>query len=132
MHDASSATKSCGYDRCESVDAIGDEPQAIHQPLKDSFLLVMIAVADAHASGMAPDLDRQKQKTQSRRRQSRMFHLGCAGRLFPIEQQQPAVQVVGQHGQLKVNAVHGPVLGGMRSQPRIVVAISRIALITVI
>src|ERR1039457_5302107 len=94
MHDASSATKSCWYDRCESVDAIGDEPQAIHQPLKDSFLLVMIAVADAHASGMAPDLGRQKQKTQSRRRQSRMFHLGCVGRLFPMEQQQPAVQVV--------------------------------------
>src|ERR1035441_5304304 len=66
MHDASSATKSCWYDRCESVDAIGDEPQAIHQPLKDSFLLVMIAVADAHASGMAPDFGRQKQKTQRR------------------------------------------------------------------
>src|ERR1700688_3840613 len=93
MHDGPSATESCGYDRRESVDAIGDGPQAIHHPLKDSFLLVMIAVADAHSSGMAPDLGRQKQKTQSRRRQLRMFHLGCVGRLFPIKQPQPAVQV---------------------------------------
>src|ERR1039458_8624551 len=54
MHDGPSATESCGYDRCESVDAIGDGPQAIHQPLKDSFLLVMIAVADAHSSGPWP------------------------------------------------------------------------------
>jgi len=37
----------------------------------------MIAVADAHSSGMAPDFGRQKQKTQSHHRQSRMFHLGC-------------------------------------------------------
>ena len=112
--------------------ARSDAAQPIHQSLEQSSLRVLIAVADAHSSGMAPDFGRQKQKTQSRRRQSRMFHLGCVGRLFPVEQQQPAVQVVGQHGQLKVNAVHGPAIGGMRSQPRIVVAISRIALITVI
>src|SRR5256884_9144954 len=70
---------------------------------------------------MTPDLGRQKQKTQSRRGQLRMFHLRWVGRLFPIEEHQPAVEVVGQHGQLEMHAVHGPTIRGMRSQPRIVV-----------
>ena len=117
MHDASSAMQGGGWDRCKSVGAIGDGLQPIHQPLKDSFLLVMIALVDAHSAGMLPDLGLQKQKTQLRRGQLRMFQFCCVGRLFPIEQGQPAVQVVGQHGQLKVNAVHGPALGGMRRQP---------------
>jgi hypothetical protein len=91
MHDGSSATQSSGYDRCEFVGVIGDGPQAIHQPLKDSFLLIVVTVADAYSAGMAPDLGRQKQKTQSRRRQSFVFHLRCVGRLFPIEEHQPAV-----------------------------------------
>ena len=48
--------------------------------------------------------------------------IGLTSAVFlPVEQQQPAVQVVGQHCDLKLNAVHRPALGGMCSQPGIVV-----------
>src|SRR6266699_5638888 len=81
----------------------------------------MVTVADAYSASMAPDLGRQKQKTQSCRRQLYVFHLRCVGCLFPIEEHQPAIQVVSQHGQLEMNAVHGPAIRGMRGQPRIVI-----------
>jgi hypothetical protein len=82
----SSATKSSGYHGREPVGAIGDGPQAIHQPLKNSFLLIVVAVTNAHSSGVSRNLGRQKQKTQSRRRQLCMFHLSGFQFLFPVEQ----------------------------------------------
>src|ERR1700688_2795424 len=42
--------------------------------------------------------------------------------LFPLEQQQPAIQVVGQHHQLKMHAVGRPAPGRMRRQAGIVIA----------
>src|SRR5450755_1318896 len=47
----------------------GDRPQPIHQSAEDSLLPVMVAVADADSSCMAPDLGCQKQKPQAGRRQ---------------------------------------------------------------
>ena len=50
-----------------------------------------------------------------------MLELDHLRRFLALEQQQPAVEVVGQHGQLKMNAVDGPAPGRMGHQTRIVV-----------
>jgi hypothetical protein len=48
------------------------------------------------------------QEAEPRGRQSRMPQFGGVGLRFAVEQHQPAVQVLRQHGQLEVIAVHGP------------------------
>ena len=70
---------------------------------------------------MPPDLGRQEQEPQTRRRQRRVPHRSYCCAFLAIEQLQPAVQVVGQHRDLKPVAVHHPAPGGMRRQPRIIV-----------
>src|SRR5207237_1807806 len=52
------------------------------RPTSVGLVLGLAGVADACSAGMAPDLGRQKQKTQSCRGQLRMFHLGWVGRSF--------------------------------------------------
>jgi hypothetical protein len=69
---------------------------------------------------MSPDARRQKQKLQPGRGQrsvAERFHFGL---LFPVEQHQPAVEVVSQHGELKVNAVHRPPSRRMSREPGII------------
>jgi len=82
----SSTTERRGYHGHKSVGSIADGPQSVHESLEDSLFLVVIAVTDAYSTGVTPDLGRQKQKTQSRRGQLRMFHLGSVNFLFPVEQ----------------------------------------------
>src|SRR5437773_2811404 len=81
----------------------------------------MIAVPHQHSAGVAHDLGCQEQETQSRGRQRGVAQILGLGLLLPVEQHQPAVQVIGQHGQLEVHTVHGPSPRGMRRQARIVV-----------
>ena len=50
-----------------------------------------------------------------------MLELGQLRRFLALEQQQPAIEVVGQHRQLKMNAVGGPAPGRIGRQTRIVV-----------
>jgi hypothetical protein len=42
-----------------------DLSQSIHQPLEQAALGILITVADAHSPGVAPDLGRQEQETQT-------------------------------------------------------------------
>ncbi len=71
----------------------GNFPQPIHQPLEQSALRILIAIADAHSPRVPPELGRHKQKTQSRRDQGRMLQVIRFELFFPVEEQQPAVQV---------------------------------------
>ena len=48
------------HDGREPAVASGDGPQSPHQSLKDSLLLVVIAVADTHLPAVTPDLGGQK------------------------------------------------------------------------
>ena len=98
-----------------------DRPQSVHQSLKDSLLGIMIAVADTDPTGVAPDLGREKQKPQTGCRQRGVLQRFYFGLLLAVEQHQPTVQVVGQHRQLEVIAVHHPPPRGIRLQARIVV-----------
>src|SRR5215467_16097548 len=102
-----------GYYGHESPLPEADGPQSVHESAKDSLLVVMVAVAHADSSRVAPDLGGQKQKPQTSRRQRRVLQSVEFGRFLAIEQHQPAVQVVGQHRQLEVVAVHDPARGGM-------------------
>src|SRR5713226_1098805 len=81
----------------------------------------MIAVPHQHSAGVAHDLGRQKQETQSRGRQRGVTQVLGLDLLLAVEQHQPTVQVVGQHRQLEVHTVHGPSPRWMRRQARIVV-----------
>src|SRR6266404_2460348 len=81
----------------------------------------MIAVPHQHSAGVSHDLGCQEQETQSRGRQRGVAQILGLGLLLPVEQHQPAVQVIGQHRQLEVHTVHGPSPRGMRRQARIVV-----------
>src|SRR5258706_391992 len=81
----------------------------------------MIAVPHQHSAGVAHDLGRQEQETQSRGRQRDVAQILGLSLFLPVEQHQPTVQVVGQHRQLEVHTVHGPSPRGMRRQARIVV-----------
>ena len=60
-----SAVASTGRNRCPSF---ADGTQSIHQPLKDSLLRVVVALAGADSAGMTPDLRGEKDKTQTGRR----------------------------------------------------------------
>src|ERR1035437_1995184 len=79
--------------------------QSVHQSLQQTALLVMVAVADPSSPRVPPDLGGDKQKAQPCRRQGSVFHALNLVLGFAIEQQQPTVEVVRQHGQLKVVAV---------------------------
>src|ERR1700719_1143955 len=117
---AISATKGDGDHGGEPVFCCRHRPEPRHQSLEKRLVGVMRAVADAHASRMSPDTRRQKQKLQPGRGQrsvAQRFHLGL---LFPVEQHQPAVEVVSQHGELKVNAVHRPPSRRMSREPGII------------
>ena len=70
---------------------------------------------------MPPDLGRHEQKAQPRRRQGGVPQLLRGGVGFALEQQQPAVEVVGQHDQLKVIAVHVKAARRMGRQSGVVV-----------
>jgi hypothetical protein len=86
MHDGRQQRRAREITGVNPLGAIGNGPQTIHQPLKNSFLLIVVAVTNAHSSGVTRDLGRQKQKTQSRRRQLCVFHLSDFHLLFPVEQ----------------------------------------------
>src|SRR6266478_8658352 len=85
--------------------ARSDAAQPFHQPLKQSSLRVVIAVADPDATGVAPDFRCQEQETQTRDGQGGVLEFRYRRLLFPLEQHQPTVEVVGQHRDLKMNAV---------------------------
>ena len=55
-----SAQQGTRHDGREPAVAASDGPQPSHQSLKDSLLLVMIAVADTHLPTVTPDLGGQK------------------------------------------------------------------------
>ena len=116
-----SACQRPGKHRQETCRSLRDLTKAFHQPLKQSALRILVAIADAYPSGVFPNLGGHKQKTQTRRRQRRMLKFLRRHSLFPLKQQQPAIQVVGQHHQLKMHAVGGPAPGRMRRQSGIVV-----------
>jgi DNA methylase len=63
MHARSTAERASNHRR-ESRLSFDHRPQPIHQALHDTFLRVVIAVADAHPAGMPPDLGRQEQEAQ--------------------------------------------------------------------
>ena len=108
----------CGlHHRQEAVAARRNSPHTVHQAMKEPLVLVVIAVADAHPSGRPPDLGRHEQEPRPRRRQCRVSHRSDFGAFLAIQQLQPAVQVVGQHRDLKPVAVHHPAPGGKGRQP---------------
>ena len=85
------------------------------------LLLIVIAIAGTHLSGMAPGARSQKQKAQPRRGQPSVpdgFHRSV---FLAVEQLQPAVQVLGQHCSLEPVGIHHPAIGGMSGQAGVVV-----------
>src|SRR5215471_3169370 len=62
-----------GYYGHESPLPEADGPQSLHESGEDSLLGVVVAVAHADSSRVAPDLGRQKQKPQTSRRQRRVL-----------------------------------------------------------
>ena len=50
--------------RSEAFLRCGNGPEPVHQALKDTLVRIMIAVANAHSTRVAPDPRRQKQKLQ--------------------------------------------------------------------
>ena len=50
-----------------------------------------------------------------------MRHVGDLRGFLPLEQQQPAIQVVGQHHDLEPVGIHHPALGGVRRQAGVVI-----------
>src|SRR5438046_9345648 len=105
MRSRISATERDGDYRHESPLVEVDCPQSVHESGEDPLLGIMVAVAYADSSRVAPDLGGQKQKPQTSRRQRRMLQSVDLALFLTIEQHQPAVQVVGQHRQLEVVAV---------------------------
>ena len=59
MHGGGSISQDSGNGRRECGLGVGNGPQAIHEALKDSLFGIVVAIADADASGGAPDLGRQ-------------------------------------------------------------------------
>src|SRR5260370_42072955 len=53
--------------------------------MKEPLVLVVIAIADTHPSGMPPDLGRHEQEPQPRRRQRRVSHRSYFGAFLAIE-----------------------------------------------
>jgi len=62
MHARSSTAERGGDHRNESVHPEADCAQSVHESLEDSLLGIMVAVAHADSSRVAPDLGSQKQK----------------------------------------------------------------------
>ena len=58
-----------GENWSKAIGSAHDAPQALHELLEEMLLLIVIAIADARASGMAPEARSQKQKAQPRRGQ---------------------------------------------------------------
>ena len=76
------------------------------------------------AACVTPDLGRHEQEAEPRGRQRRVPQFGGISLRLAVEQHQPAIQVVRQHGQLEVIAVHVKPAGRMRRQPGIAVRLS--------
>jgi len=93
-----SAEQGGGDDRGKPEVGGGDGPQTIHEPLKQASVGVMVAVTDADSARVAPDPGRQKEKFQPGGGQRRMPERVHFGVFFAIEQHEPTVQVVSQHG----------------------------------
>jgi hypothetical protein len=72
---------------------VSDFAQTIHELLKRAFLLVMVAIADAHPAGMAPDSGGQEQEAQPRRGQRGVLHSFHRDALLATEQFEPTVQI---------------------------------------
>jgi hypothetical protein len=86
-----------GQHRAKPLAIRGDCLQPVQQSAEDTFFFVVIAVADPHPPSVTPDLGREKQKPQARRRQRNVLERFYLGIFLAIEQHQPAIQVVGQH-----------------------------------
>ena len=100
-----------------------DVSQARHQTLEGCLLFVMVAVADAGATSMTPDLGGDEEKAESGGGQRRMLERVDVGLRFAVEQHQPSIQVVSEHGQLKMIPIHVKAAGGMGRQSRIIVGL---------
>src|SRR5579872_1885409 len=74
-----------------------DVSQAGHQTLEGCLLFVMIAVADAGATRMTPDLGGDEDETESSRGQGRMLERIHVGLGLAVEQHEPGIQVVSEH-----------------------------------
>src|SRR5438105_258955 len=80
--------------------------QARHQTLKGRLLFVVIAVADASATGMTPDFGGDEEEPESGCGQRRMLQRVHVGLRLAVKEHEPGVKVIGQHGQLKMIPVH--------------------------
>ena len=76
-----------------------------HQPLKESLLLVLIAVVDIGAACMAPDLGGDEEKPQPGNGQCRVIEFRRIGHRFAVKEHKLTVEVVGHHRQLKMDAI---------------------------
>ena len=63
------------HDSFEDVLMYGDGAQPVHQPLKDSLLLVLIAVVNAGSACMCPEFCGNEEKPQSRNGQCCVLQL---------------------------------------------------------
>jgi hypothetical protein len=71
----------CTHHNRSAVDSTGWKPfspgamllQPLHQPLEESALRVLVAIADTDAARVTPDLGGEKQKPQTRGRQGHML-----------------------------------------------------------
>src|SRR6516225_376092 len=97
----------------EAVCLCRDRSQPHHQTIEYGLLGIVVAVADADSPGMTPDACRQEQEPEPRSGPSSVAECFHRGLFFPVEQHQPAVEVVRQHGELEENAVHRPPARGM-------------------
>jgi len=87
--------------RQKTVATRRNRPHPVRQALEEPSVFVVTAIADAYSPCMPPDLGRQEQEPQTRRGQRGVQHRSDLSTFFAIEQLQPAVQVVGQHRDLK-------------------------------
>src|SRR3984885_9382112 len=99
--------------RQETVATRRNSPHPVQQALEEPSVFVVIAIADAYSPCMPPDLGREEQEPQTRSRQRGVPHRSDLSTFLAVEQLQPTVQVVGQHRNLKPDAVHHPASGGM-------------------
>src|ERR1700686_2454843 len=72
--------------RQETVASRRNRPHPVHQALEEASVFVVIAIADAYSPRMPPDLGRQEQEPQTRRRQRRVPHRPDVSTFFTIEQ----------------------------------------------
>jgi hypothetical protein len=79
------------------------------------------SVADAHACGTTPVARGEKQKAQPRRGQGGVLDGLQRGLLLTMEQLQPTIQVLGQHGDVEPVVVCHPAVRTMRGQAGIVI-----------